>query len=60
MSQRVKDIHRYLIAVNQWSEPHSPWQNHAELNGVEYLKSHAQVLLDRADATDDFWFIAQD
>jgi hypothetical protein len=26
MSQCVKDIHRYLIIVHQWTEPHSPWQ----------------------------------
>jgi hypothetical protein len=40
MSQRVKDIHRDLIIADQWAEPHSPWQNPAELNGVKYLKSH--------------------
>jgi hypothetical protein len=45
MSQRVKDIHRDLIIADQCTEPHSPWQNPAELNGVKYLKSHAQVLL---------------
>jgi hypothetical protein len=27
MSQRVKDIHRDLIIADQWTEPHSPWQN---------------------------------
>jgi hypothetical protein len=53
MSQRVKDIHRDLIIVDQWIEPHSPWQNPAELNGIKYLKSHAQVLLDRTGATDN-------
>ena len=25
MSQRVKQIHRDLIIVDQWTEPHSPW-----------------------------------
>jgi hypothetical protein len=44
MSQRVKDIHRDLIIVHPWTEPHIPWQNPAELNGVKYLKSHAQIL----------------
>jgi hypothetical protein len=43
MSQRVKDIHRDLIISDQWTEPHSPWQNPAELNGVKYLKSHANT-----------------
>jgi hypothetical protein len=60
MSQRVKDIHTDLIIADQWTEPHSPWQNPAELNGVKYLKSHAQVLLDRTGAPDNLWFLAQD
>jgi hypothetical protein len=42
MSQHVKDFHRDSIIVDQWTEPHSPWQNPAELNDVKYLKSHAQ------------------
>jgi hypothetical protein len=60
MSQRVKDFHRDLIIVNHWTEPHSPWQNSAELNGVKFLRSHAQVLLDRTGAPDNLWFLAQD
>jgi hypothetical protein len=27
ISQSVKDIHRDLIIANQWTEPHSRWQN---------------------------------
>jgi hypothetical protein len=38
----------------------SPWQNLAELNGVKYLKSHTQILLDRTGAPDNHWFLAQD
>jgi hypothetical protein len=60
MSQRVKDIHRDLIIADQWTEPHSPCQNPAEWDGVEYLKSHAQVLLHRTGAPDNLWFLAQD
>jgi hypothetical protein len=60
MSQRVKDIYRDLIIADQWTEPHSPWQNPAELNGVKYLKSHAQVMLDRRGATENIRFLAQD
>jgi hypothetical protein len=60
MSQRVRDIHRDLIIADQWTELHSPWQNPAELNGVKYLKSHAQVLLDRTGAQDNVWLLAQD
>jgi hypothetical protein len=50
MSHRVRQIHRDLVIADQWTEPHSPWQNPAELNGVKYLKSHAPVLLDRTGA----------
>jgi hypothetical protein len=30
------------------------------LNGVKYLMSHAQVLLDRTGAPDNLWFVTQD
>jgi hypothetical protein len=60
MSQRVKDIFRDLIIADQWTEPHSPWQIPADLNGVKYLKSHAQVLLDRTGAPNNLWFLGQD
>jgi hypothetical protein len=60
MSQRVKDIHRDLIIADEWTEPHSPWRNPAELNGVKYLKSHAHVLLDRTGTPDNLWFLEQD
>jgi hypothetical protein len=60
MNQRVKDIHRDLIIADQWTEQHSHWQNHAELNVVKYLKSHAQVLLARTGAPDNLWFLAKD
>jgi hypothetical protein len=38
----------------------SPWQSPGELNGVKYLKSHAQVLLDRTGTPDNLWLLAQD
>jgi hypothetical protein len=60
ISERAQDIHRDLIIADQWTEPHSPWQNRAELNGIKYLKSYAQVLLDRTGAPDNLWFLAQD
>jgi hypothetical protein len=56
MSQHVRN----LIIDNQWTEPHSPWQNPAELNDVTSLKSHFQVLLFRTCAADDLSFLAQD
>jgi hypothetical protein len=53
MSQCVEDIHRDLVIADQWTEPHSPWKNPAELNGFKYLKSHAKVLLDKTGAPDN-------
>jgi hypothetical protein len=53
MNQRLKDIHIDLFIADQWTEPHSPWQKPAELNGFKYLKSHAQVLLDRTGAPEN-------
>jgi hypothetical protein len=58
MSQLLKDIHIHLIIDDQWTEPHSPWRNPAESHGVKYLKSHAQVLLDRRGAQDNLCFLA--
>ena len=51
----------YIVrtVMDEWTEPHSPWQNPAELNGVKYLKTHAQVLLDRTGAPSNLWFLAQ-
>jgi hypothetical protein len=60
MSQHVQQIYHDSIITDQWTEPHSPWQNPAELNGVKYLKYHAQVLLDRISVLDSMWFLAQD
>jgi hypothetical protein len=56
----MADIHRDLIIADKWTEPHSPWHNPAELNGVKYLKSHAQVLLDMTVAKDNLCFLSQD
>jgi hypothetical protein len=59
MSQHVKEIHRDFIIDDQSTEPHSLWKNPAELNSVKYLKSHAQVLLDRTVAPDNLQFLAK-
>jgi 3-isopropylmalate dehydratase small subunit len=40
MIQRVEDIHTALSIDYQWTELHSPWQNPAELNVIQYLKNH--------------------
>ena len=36
MSQKIRQIHSDLVIPDQWTEPHSPWQNPVELNGVKY------------------------
>ena len=59
MSQRVLQIHWEFVIADQWTESHIPWQNPAELNGVKYLNSHAQVLSDRTGAPNNMWFLAQ-
>jgi hypothetical protein len=60
MSHRVKQTHQDIVIADQWNEPHSPWQNPAEVSGVKYLKSNAQVLMDRTGAPDNLWFLSQD
>jgi hypothetical protein len=60
MSQCVRQIHIDLVIKDQWTKPYSQWQNTAELNGVKYLKSHAQVLLDRTGTSDSMLFLAHD
>ena len=59
MSEKVTEINRNLIIADTWTEPHSPWQNPAELNAVKFLKNQCQVLLDRTGAPEDLWFLAQ-
>jgi hypothetical protein len=60
MSQRVRHIDRDFIILDQWTDPHSPRQNPAELTCVKHLKSYAQVLSDRTGAQDSMWFFEQD
>jgi hypothetical protein len=60
MSQSVQKMYRNLVIADQWTDPHIPWQNPAEINGVRYLKSHGQILLDRTGAPDTMWSLAQD
>jgi hypothetical protein len=53
MIQLGKEIDRDLIVADQWTEPHSPWRKPAELNGVKFLNSHAQSMLDSTGAPDN-------
>ena len=56
-SKRVQEIHRDLIIADEWTEPHSPWQNPAELHGVKYLKDHGQTPMNRTHTPDNLWFL---
>jgi hypothetical protein len=60
MNQRIKDIHTDLIIADRWKRNQIPLQNPAELNGVKFLKSHAQVLFNRAGIPGNLWFLTQD
>ena len=55
----VLQSHCQNSVMVEWTEPLSPWQIPAELNGVKYLKTHAQVLLDQCGAPSSLWFLAQ-
>jgi hypothetical protein len=59
-SQRVRQINRDLVFADQLTELHCTWQNPAELNGVNYLKSYAHVLLDRTGRSDSMLFLVLD
>ena len=58
-SAAIKELHCDLLISDEFTEPHHPQQNPAELNGVKFLKSHAQVLMDRTKAPNNTWFLAQ-
>ena len=58
-SNKIKTIHRDLVIKNEFTELHQPQQNFAELNVVKYLKTHAQLLIDKTSAPNNFWFLAQ-
>jgi hypothetical protein len=56
----MERVTQSMAEADQCTEPQNPWQNATELNGVKYLKSHAQVLLDSTGAPDFMWLLAQD
>ena len=58
-SAAIKELHCDLLISDEFTEPHHPQQNPAELNGVKFFKSHAQVLMDRNKAPNNTWFLAQ-
>jgi hypothetical protein len=56
----MKQIHHNLVIADQWNKPHSPLQIPEEFYGVKYLKSHAQVLIDRTGAPNSLMFLTLD
>ena len=55
-SEKVLNLHRDFVVADEYTEPHSPWQNPAEGGGVRFLKSHAEVLMNRSGCPDYLWF----
>jgi len=59
-SEEVQDIHREFVIADAYTEPHSPWQNPAEGGAVRFLKSHAEVLMNRTGSPDNLWFLCHE
>ena len=58
LSEAVKDTQRKYVIKDGWSEPECQWQNPVELNGVRYLKEHAEILMNRTGAPECMWLLA--
>ncbi len=56
-SRKFIDLNRFMVA-DEYTEPHHPHQNPAELWAVRWLKDHTQVLLDRTGAPPRMWLSA--
>ena len=52
------ELNRKYLIGDQFTEPHHPQQNPAELRAVKWLKDHSQILLDRTGAPDKAWLLA--
>ena len=59
-SEEVQKLHRDYVVADEFTEPHSPWQNPAEGGGVRFLKAHAEVLMNRSGAPDYLWFLCHE
>ena len=56
-SEKVQNLHRDLIIDDEFTEPHHPQQNPAEVGGVKYLKDHAEILMNRTNSPENTWFL---
>ena len=50
-----KMINRNWLIKDGWTEPHHQHQNPAELRGVRWLKTHAQILMNRVGSPANMW-----
>ena len=60
MSEKVLNLHRDFVIADEYTEPHSPWQNPAEGGGVRFLKAHAEVLMNRSGCPDYLWYLCHE
>ena len=57
-SEDVTMLNREFMVSDQFTEPHHPQQNPAEVNGVKFLKEQAQLIMNRTGAPSWAWFLA--
>ena len=55
-SYKVTDINRKYVVGDEYTEPHNPQQNPAELRAVKFVKDHTDVLMNRSGAPEKVWF----
>ena len=55
-STAVRDINRKFVVADEFTEPHSPWQNPAENSGVRIIKATADTLMNRTGAPTFLWY----
>ena len=58
-SKAVTQLNREYCVGDQFTEPHHPQQNPAELNGVRFVKQRARILMDRSGCPANLWFLCQ-
>ena len=57
-SDAVKRLNRQYLVKDEYTEPYHPQQNPVELNAIQWLKKHTQLLLDRTNAPASLWLQA--
>ncbi len=52
------ELNRKYLVADEYTEPHHPQQNPAEMRAVKWIKEHTQILLDRQGAPPSLWLQA--